>query len=192
MEAGPPLETLTRRLAECPADFLAEPYLGGQGVVRVAAVVSDVLTAWGNPPLTRAQAAAFAPPDGVKHRNWLQLVLVACWLLQHDWFLSQPAPGARALLTNGLCALADVVPAPRCVADPDRREELARVCLQALGLYPRGETPAQALDRLTALDSVERRRVMRAARQAEARSRAIRAAMVQAAAQEAADKWTRE
>jgi hypothetical protein len=44
-EEGPLLETLTRRLSECPADFLAEPRIGARGRVHVGAVISDLLTA---------------------------------------------------------------------------------------------------------------------------------------------------
>ena len=40
---GPPLEALTRRLAECPADFTAEPRVGAAGQVQVAAVVGDLI-----------------------------------------------------------------------------------------------------------------------------------------------------
>src|SRR5207245_10969685 len=44
IEDGPPLEALTHRLAECPADFLAEPRAGDAGMVRVAAVVADLIS----------------------------------------------------------------------------------------------------------------------------------------------------
>ena len=194
MEAGPQLEALTRRLAECPADFLAEPRRGAAGVVQVAAVVADLLTDWGGAALTPAQAAVFQLADTPRQTNWLRLVLVACWLLRDPWFVQRrlPAAGALKLLAEGLGKLAQLVQAPQCVLDPDRREELVRLCLKALELHPHGETPAQALDRLNALDSVERQRVIEAARAAEARSRAVRDAMAAKAAQEAADKWTRE
>lgn len=39
---GPPIESLTRRLAETPAEFLAEPRLGKSGEVHVAAVIADL------------------------------------------------------------------------------------------------------------------------------------------------------
>jgi hypothetical protein len=42
MEAGPELEWLTRRLAECPAEFLRPPGRG-PGKVDVEAVVADLL-----------------------------------------------------------------------------------------------------------------------------------------------------
>jgi len=54
------------------------------------------------------------------------------------------------------------------------------------------QSVAQAQDRLTTLNSAERARVLQAARAAEERARQIRAALVSKAAQESADKWTRE
>mgnify|MGYP000981139239 CR=1 FL=1 len=44
---GPKLEALTHRLAETPADFLAEPRVGKTGTVNVAAVVHDLLALLG-------------------------------------------------------------------------------------------------------------------------------------------------
>ena len=39
--AGPPIELLTHRLAECPSDFLETPRRGKSGVIDVAAIVCD-------------------------------------------------------------------------------------------------------------------------------------------------------
>jgi hypothetical protein len=194
MDEGPLLETLTRRLAECPADFLAEPRIGSAGSVHVAAVVSDVMRDLGGAPLTREQAAVFQATDAKKQRNRLSLVLIGGWLLHEAWFVQQGrfAVPAREFLSTTLAELAELVKAPQCVTDPDRREELARLCLKQLGLRPMGETEAQAQDRLATLNTAERQRVIKAAREAEERARAIREAMAQQAAQEAADKWTRE
>jgi len=82
--------------------------------------------------------------------------------------------------------------APSFVRDPDRREELVRLCLRDLGLRPAGETVAQAQDRLATLNTAERQRVLQAARQAEERARAIREAMAKQAAEEAAAQYSRE
>jgi hypothetical protein len=185
---GPLLETLTRRLAECPADFLAEP-----GTVRVAAVVSDVLRALGGAPLTPEQASAFQPVNPKAARNRLRLTLIACWLLRADWFCEQHqfAEAAHHFLRDEL-ADAAVTPAPNFITDPDRREELARLCLKGLGLRPAGESLAQAQDRLTTLNSAERRRVMEATRAAEERAREIRRRMAEDAAREAEAKTKRE
>jgi len=190
---GPLLETLTRRLTECPPEFLASPRLGAVGKVVVPAVVADLLRDLAGAPLTAAQVAGFDAKDPWRQRNRLSLILVACWLLHDPWF-RQPAlaePVLR-LLTSELAGLAETTSADKCVSDPDRREELARLALQHLGLRPAGETEAQAADRLSTLDTVERDRVQRAARQAEERAQAIRDAMAKKAAEEAAAQYSRE
>jgi hypothetical protein len=191
---GPLLETLTRRLAECPADFLAEPRIGKSGAVHVDAVVSDLLRDLGGAELTAEQAVVFQSQDARKDRNRLSLVLIGCWLLHDEWFRKDKrfAAHAHALLSEGLTELAALVPAPQFASDADRREELVRWCLKQLGLRPAGESEAQAHDRLATLSTAERQRVIRAAREAEERARAIREAMAKKAAEEAADKWTRE
>lgn len=197
---GPHLEALTRRLAETPADILAEPRFGNQGLISVDAVVADVLSALAGRPLTKAEAEAVvwvyrAQTSAAKtRRRHFRLALVAAWLLADPWFQGRNlAEGARQfLLGEELKALAESVEVTKLVADPDRREELARLGLSALGLRPSGENEAQAQDRLTTLSSVERERVIRAARQAEERARQIREEMARKAAEEAADKWNRE
>jgi hypothetical protein len=191
---GPLLEVLTRRLAECPADFLAEPRIGASGRVQVAAVVADLVRDLGGPPLTPAQAEVFQPRQSEGQRNWLAVVLIAAWLLHHPWFREQGSFGPQAIdfLTAGAAQLAALTQAPLFVSDPDRREELVRVVLRDLGLRPAGESIAQAADRLATLNTAERQRVMLAARQAEERAEAIRAAMAKKAADEAAAQYSRE
>ncbi len=196
-EEGPILEVLTRRLAECPAEFLAEPRIGPSGQVSVAAVVADLLRDLGGPRLPPTQAEAYQPRSSrqaAAQRNWLSLVLVAAWLLHDPWFRQAQrfGPAAAEFLANQLVELASLGPAPKFITDPDRREELARLCLQGLGLRPAGETPAQAADRLATLSTAERQRVLAAARVAEERSRAIREAMARKAAEEAAAQYSRE
>lgn len=193
---GPLLETLTRRLAETPPEFLAEPRMGAAGVVHVDAVISDLLRELGGPPLTASQAQAFRPPASAakKRRRPLRLALLAAWLLFDPWFQGKDlANAARAFfISEELEQMALSVDAPRVVADGDRREELVRLCLRALGLRPAGESEAQAHDRLLTISTAERERVIKAARAAEERAREIREAMARKAAEEAADKWTRE
>lgn len=206
---GPPLERLTRRLAETPAEFRAEPRIGEQsvggpdivqvgivqvGVVQVAAVLRDVLDdlglgfAWS--PADFEPFLRVTPGD----RNRLALTLLVAWLLA-DPDLSKatlPPAGVRELLVETTGELAKRVAAQRFVDDPDRREELVRTVLAHLDLRPAGESLAQAQDRLTLLSTTERQRVLRAAQAAEKRARAVREALARKAAEESADKWTRE
>jgi hypothetical protein len=193
---GPLLETLTRRLAECPGEFLEEPFRSGEGVIHVDAVVFDLLH-----DLTGGQwREEEAEPLQIKYRpdvnaNYLKLVQIAVWLLHDHWFMAHPelASAICPLLTSdAFKQLARTVSAAEFVNDPDRREELARLCLNLLDLRPAGESKAEAKDRLTSLDSVERTRVMREARKAEKRAAKIRREMARKAREEAAAKVTRE
>lgn len=191
---GPVLETLTRRLAETPSEFLAEPIIGKKGVINVAAVVNDTLVALGRAPLNANTAQAFQSTDVKQDRNFLQVALIACWLLDDEWFQHHPelSEYAQVFLEDGVRSLSRVTNAQKFVNDPDRREELARVALNALNLRPFGETPAQAQDRLTTLNAAERERVIQAARAAEKRAQEIREAMAKKEAEEAAAKAYRE
>lgn len=190
---GPILESLTRRLAETPEDFLAEPRIQQTGRTHVAAVVGDLLRLLGGSPAVD-QLGVFAGTDARRDRNRLAITLLLCWLLADDWFREKKleASNVLQLLDQEAGELATQVAAGRFVSDPDRREELARVALARLGFRPAGETLAQAQDRLTTLNSAERARVMKAAQVAERRARQIREELARKAAEESADKWTRE
>jgi len=182
-----------RRLAEAPEDFLAEPRVGGTGRIEVAAVVGDLVRMLGGDVLA-TDLREFTGGAGAGDRNRLAVVLLLCWLLADDWFqrVRPGAPDVLRVLREGAPELAAGVAAPKVQSDPDRREETARLVLALLGYRPAGETPAQAQDRLTSLSSAERARVLKAARSAEERARAIRQALARKAAEESADKWTRE
>lgn len=189
---GPPLERLLHRLADAPADVLAEPRIGRSGQVHVGAVVGDLLASLGTRPPDRALSPFVTSESSA--RNALGVTLLLCWLLADRDFAASGASDTDALLRlldAGARELAST-PARRFVQDAERREEMVRVALAALGMRPAGETPAQAEDRLMSLSSSERARVMAAARDAERRAREIREALRRKAAEESADKWTRE
>ena len=197
--SGPAVEQLTRRLAECPEEFLLEPRLAGStdGHIEVAAVVADLLVALGSP-----EPEAKLSPQAVKvwtgtspgDRNLLSLTLVAAWLC-HDRTLRELGglgPAVRRWLLEGLPPLAAVVAPELFVSDGDRREELARALLDALGLLPAGETQAQSTDRLRALSSVERARVIEATRAQQQRARELREQMASERARQAAARYSSE
>lgn len=189
---GPPLETLTRRLTDTPAEFLDAPRLGGSEGVAVAALVNDLPHKLGG----RAEAAELARFAGrpSERPNRLALVMIGVWLLDDDALGRAGMDCADVLrfLGDAVGELADITAARQFVADPDRREELARVALARLGMRPEGESVAQAGDRLSSVSGTERRRLVAASREAERRARAIREALAAKAAQESADKMTRE
>ena len=195
-QPGPHLETLTHRLADTPAEFLREPRIAGvhnPQAVAVAALVNDILHLHG----ARAPGASLQGFHGAQvkaDRNRLALAMIMCWLLADDWFVAQQLAQEDVLRVLGEAAreLAAASPAHQYTQDPERREELARIVLARLGFRPRDESAAQAIDRLSAISGTERRRLLEASRVAEQRSREIREALAKKAAQESADKWSRE
>lgn len=209
----PSLPLLTGRLAACPPAFLEEPRWEGAGSLRVAALVYDTLDFMGEPPARPeggsdlemidplGEVAALSPFErraGTESNEAalerLRLTALACWLLNDSFFRDRRelAPRAAEFLRKGWGDLPSVLTARDAVGVPERREELARRLLKALGLRPDGETPAQAEDRLGALDSVELRRVMEAARQAQERTQKVLKAIRKKAADEAAAQYGRE
>lgn len=189
---GPPLELLLRRVVETPPDFLAEPRIGASGQVHVDAVVND-LCEWLGVALPAGALGPFVG-DAPRDRGRLAVTLVQAHVLADPWFRTAKldAGALLALLGEGATELAAHTPAPKFLADPDRREELVRHLLARLGMHPAGESAAHAQDRLTTLSAAERARVLAASRAAQERAREVRAALARKAAQEAADKWTRE
>ncbi|QYG08453.1 hypothetical protein KY494_06635 [Janthinobacterium sp. PAMC25594] len=193
---GPLLEILTHRLADTPVEFLAEPRIAGVAnaqAVAVAALVNDIVLLHGaRAPATSLQG--FIGAQVKADRNRLALAMILCWLLADEWFIGQQLPQHDLLQVLGEAAreLAASTPAHQFTQDPERREELARIVLARLGFRPRDESVAQATDRLSAISGTERRRLLEASRLAEQRSREIREALAKKAAEESADKWSRE
>jgi len=190
---SPSLEYLLRRLLECPPDFLLDAWIQGRGVIRVPALVSDLMRDFGEEPLLPGEAEFFEP-SGEPDRNRAQLIMIVIWLLHDPWFLSQPqfALKVYSVLGYGLTEISSVVEAEKFVTDPDRREELVRYCLSVLGILPMGETAAQAHDRLTTLSSVYREQVMQESRSVQDKVRQLREILQKKIAAEAAAKVTRE
>jgi hypothetical protein len=183
---GPEIERLLRRLAECPGEFLAT----ADGAPDFVAIICDHMrrVAPDDPP-ERSPALAAIRRDKLA---LLELIAIVCWMLHDDWFLDRPdtAPGMWMLFgSDALKRLVELVKPAAFVNDADRREELARTCLKSLSLVPRGETATEAADRLTALDSVERHRVLKATAAAERRAREVREAMAKKKAQESASRF---
>ena len=172
---------------------MLEPRVEGVGDIFVAALVNDFLRRRAH----TADASAlrrFDVDNPRTERNRLALVAISVWLLGDEWFATPPIPFDLwwHLLDIALADLAQTAAAHRFVAEADRREELARVTLARLGFRPQDETQAQATDRLSAVSSVERKRLLTESQAAHERTRLVREALVRKAAQESADKWTRE
>lgn len=198
--AGPPLAVLTRRLLDTPADFQlpgtlppplpgAPPETAAPPEVHVRAVLADVLDRRAVP--VDAALLDRLLPVGAS-RNQQALTLLIAWLLAEPALPVPNDPAGYAPLAAELAALAPELPVERGLAEDERREELVRLLLGALGLVPAGESPAQARDRYTAVSTLEAVRLAGLSRAREQRAKEILAALARKAAEEAADKWSRE
>jgi hypothetical protein len=191
----PPLAEFLRWLGEMPPAFRAAPQGFPGGVTPAHAVVADLWdTLYGRPPEDDLLQAFRPAGAGKAELNRLLWVLAACHLLWHPALRPRPLPpdGLRKLLVQDLAGLAAVAPAERLLDDEERREELVRRAFAALGLRLPGESAREAEDRLAQVDSVERKRLLRAAAEKEKRAREVREMMARRAAEEAAAKVSRE
>lgn len=191
----PPLAELLRWVQEMPVAFSEPPAGFREGKTPVHAVVADLVeTVTGDRPKP-ALLKSFQPRNqGKVELNRLLWVLAGCHLLWHP-SLRTPAlapKGIEQLLTKTLAELAEVVPVDRLRQEEERREELIRKALHDLDLRLPGESPADAEDRLSQVDSVERQRLLREAASKEKRAREIREQMARQAAQEAAARYSPE
>ena len=196
---GPSIEQLTHRLASTPPEFLDLAKAAWDEKTRLhtglAALVNDHARRAGH-CLSDGELRSFerrGSNDATRARHF-QLSAAVCWMLADETLTDRALPreGFVQLFRETLFMLANQGSVSVYLTEPDRREELARIVLQDLGLRPAGESPEQALDRLSALSVTERRRLQERARATEERARKIREALAAKAAAEAADKYTRE
>lgn len=157
--------------------------------VHVRAVLADVLESR-EARFDAALLDRLLPPAA--SRNQQALTLLVAWLLAEPSLPLPADPAGYARLAEDLAQLAPELSAERCLVEDDRREELARLLIGALGLLPAGESAAQARDRYTAVSTLEAVRLAGLSRAREQRAQEILAALARKAAEEAADKWSRE
>ena len=196
MKEGPSLESLMDRLAAIPAVFTGEfDKIGsGKSGAVLPAIVYDLLLDTGDKPLSADEIKALENTAGEK--NYYRLVAILCHIY-HDQFFLENKPGAglvrKLIFSKKLKSLGAVTDSDSVfISDPDRREELCRLALLAVNMFPAGEDENRSRERLTTLDSIERKKILDKTRQAQQRAREIREAMLRKEAEEAASKMSRE
>lgn len=196
-----PLENLLRRMAETPESFLKTPAplssaATDKDVVFTSSIFNDLLWDLGLKTLSDEEWRSLAMPALTEKNRRLHVLLQLVFWLLGDPSLSEAENLRDRILDFAshphVIKLAALVPPEQFVKDADRREELVRTVLDRLGLLPPDESEAQARDRLTTLDSVERARVIEETRAAAERARQLAEEMARREAEEAASKYQRE
>lgn len=196
MKEGPSIEYMMDRLTAIPAVFMKEfNKAGGSGTgLELSAIVNDLLLDTGDKPLNPDEIKKLE--NSANKKNYRKLIAILCHVYHDLFFLeNRPEPGLirKFFFSQKLPALGAVVDSEELfISDPDRREELCRLALDAVNLFPGGEDEKRAKERLATLDSIERKKILDRTREAQQRAREIREAMLRQEAEEAASKMSRE
>lgn len=201
-QQGPELTYLTHRLADAPTEILYDPFIVQNpdkkifdGFLNTLALFSDLNYQLGGDLLTYNTSSQIKISLKEIENNHIKIVQLICYILMDEWFHTKKEflPDLELLLKDkNLVQLSKIVQVENFVYDPERREELVRLCLSMIGLRPKGESENQSQDRLQTLNSVERHRVIEETKKAKKRAQALREALAKKEAEEAASKMPRE
>ncbi|OZG74750.1 hypothetical protein BTA51_03765 [Hahella sp. CCB-MM4] len=183
---GPDINTLHHRLTEYPKEWLASP-LPAYFIAVVHDAVFEHCT-----EVSASDLDPFRRP--YQQCEWYRMSLLMAYFLADESFDAYQFPLnlLLRLFEETAKELTQAGSNNVYISDVDRREEFIRVVLSSLKLRPKGETGVQAEDRLQAVSSQERLKVLKASQAAEERAREIREALARQKAKEAADKMARE
>lgn len=189
------LYALIHHLKEYPLEFQQlKPDNGNVTITR--ALVSD---------LYRAICGDFAAPENklpslkdfeIRYfdPNTTHSIFLGVWFFHHPIFLSQPGllDKINAFLLRRIPALCAHVTHQQWLEDEDRSEEFIREALQSCEMLIDGETPEEAADRLDALSTLKRNRVLKETNESLERMKAIRQKMAEQKARESANVYGRD
>ncbi len=183
------------RLSAIPAEFMMGfCRAGSNDGLKLSALVNDLLTGLGELPVTESEAKRLDSHSDRKPHS--RIISLLCHIYHDPVFAEMKvSPGyiRKFLFSQNIEALGASVDDPGIfVTDSERREELCRLALNGVNMHPAGEDEKKAKERLLALDSVERKKILDKTRLAQERAREIREAMLQKEAEEAASKMSRE
>ena len=170
------VDALCARMREVPESFL--PPLNEKLVPIMNAFVADtIMHISGQLPEANAvhlfdfRTVKSSMTSGAVSSNSLSMIYLAVWLFNDPSF-QRPHGSASSnqalflkLIENHLKPLSELVDVLSLIEDSDRREEFVRICLSAMRLSVEGESETESIDRLQALDSVARNKLIKAAQQ---------------------------
>lgn len=198
---GPPLQELIDHLILIPGEFTGKSDKSADTAARISipAIVNDLLLDLGGVPLSDEETPAdflSKKENKAETDNYLKLISILCYIYEYRFFIENKSGSEKIksfLLSQRLIDLSRAVKSSdEFITDPERREEICRAVLDAAGYYPEGENEKNARDRLSTLDSVERKIILTRTAEAQKKARELREAMMRKEAEEAASKMSRE
>lgn len=198
---GPPLQELIDYLILIPGEFTGKVEKSSDAAIRISipAIVNDLLLDLGGEPLEDDKIPAnfhYAKENKAEINNYLNLISIFCYIYEYKFFIEKNSGSEKIksfLLSPRLIELSKAVKSSdEFISDPEKREEICRSALDVMDYYPEGENEKNAHDRLSTLDSVERKIILTKTAEAQKRAKEIKEAMMRKEAEEAASKMSRE
>ena len=198
---GPPLQELIDHLILIPGEFTgrSEKTADVNVKINISAIINDLLLDLGGVPLSDEEIPAnfnSKKENKPETYNYLKLISILCYIYEYRFFIENKSGSEKIksfLLSQRLVDLSSAVKSSdEFITDPERREEICRAALDAAGFYPEGENEQNARDRLSTLDSVERKIILTRTAEAQKKAKELREAMMRKEAEEAASKMSRE
>lgn len=162
------VDVLCSRLRSLPDAF--RTVTGAKGEPELSALIADTLMHISNrlpEAKTIRQYRWMKSTAKDKHKtNFFKILYVVTWLFYDPLFQNicgDPQKGHQQffeMLEFQIKRLSELVDASAFVEDADRREELVRICLNAMGVSIEGELESHSADRLQELDSVARHQLI--------------------------------
>jgi hypothetical protein len=188
------LYVLLHHLKNCPADFLTFNHAAGSKPITEALVYDLFRTVSGDVTVSHKSL-----PDAGKllwklGENDHRSIHVGIWFFHQPLFTKDPslAKGIRTFLFERLPELCQYVKCEEWLENEDRAEEFIREALRCCNIFIDGETAEEAQDRLDALSTIKRQKVLEETNGSLLRMKAIRQAMAEQKAREAANVYGRE
>ncbi|PKL16704.1 MAG: hypothetical protein CVV49_14760 [Spirochaetae bacterium HGW-Spirochaetae-5] len=198
---GPPLQELIDHLILIPGEFTGRSEKTADVNVKIntPAIINDLLLDLGGAPLCDEEITKnfhSKKENKAETDNYLKLISILCYIYEHRFFIEKKSGSEKIksfLLSQRLIDLSRAVKSSdEFITDPERREEICRAALDAAGYFPEGENEKNARDRLSTLDSVERKIILTRTAEAQKKANELKEAMMRKEAEEAASKMSRE
>ena len=194
------LSYLLKRISETPKEFFNPVVKKGKKIgkneINLGAIVNDLIFDHGGNYMIISAIDSFFENKNKDNLNYLKIVSILVYLFYDESFMIEKCDYKKIfgfLKSPKLKELSRIVDYREFLEDQERKEELARLALEALGFLPKGETQKKAKDRLTTLDSIERKKIMEKTRIAQEKARKLREALAKKKAEEEwASKMNRE
>ncbi|MBN1185729.1 MAG: hypothetical protein JXB49_25835 [Bacteroidales bacterium] len=188
------LYPLLYHLKRCPEEFLQKPGPALGKKLQTEVLVKDRYRKILGDFCVADDKLPSLKDIGSLSENHQLSIQVGCWLVSHPSFDFKPnlMIQVHKFLFMDLKEVCMFVKHREWVEDDDRAEEFIRLLLKRCEILPEGETEAQALDRLDALDTIKRQEVFKESNASMERIREIRRKMAEQKAREAANVYGRE